>query len=60
MIDITPAEQNKENRMKTRIIRKINRIKKQIGNTEIGKDGRYQQLVKQKEQLELSFYKGTI
>jgi len=46
--------------MKTRIIRKINRIKKQIGDTEIGKDGRYQQLVKQKEQLELSFYKGTI
>ena len=60
MIDITLAEQNKENRMKTRIIRKINRIKKQIGDTEIGKDGRYQQLVKQKEQLELSFYKGTI
>ena len=46
--------------MKTRILRKINRIKKQIGDTEIGKDGRYQQLVKQKEQLELSFYKGTI
>ena len=46
--------------MKTRILRKINRIKKQIGDTEIGKDGRYQQLVKQKEQLELSVYKGTI
>ena len=46
--------------MKTMILRKINRIKKQIGDTEIWKDGKYQQLVKQKEQLELSFYKGTI
>ena len=44
--------------MKTKIIRKINKIRKQIGNTEIGKDGRYQQLVKEKEQLELSFYRS--
>jgi hypothetical protein len=44
--------------MKTKQIkRKLNRINKQIGNTEIGKDGRYQQLTKEREQLELSFYR---
>lgn len=42
---------------KTRIKRKLNRINKEIGSTLIGKDGRYQQLVKEKDQLENAFYR---
>ena len=45
--------------MKTKQIkRKITRINKQIGNTEIGKDGRLIQLCKEKEQLEDAFYRS--
>lgn len=44
--------------MKTsKIRRKLNRINKAIDNTEIGKDGKYQQLTKEREQLENSFYR---
>lgn len=43
--------------MKTKLRRKLAKIQREIGNTEIDHDGRYQQLIKEKEQLELSFYR---
>jgi len=44
--------------MKTKKIqRKISRINKEIGNTPVCHDGRYQQLIMEKERLEMSFYK---
>jgi len=50
----------KENLMKTKKIqRKISRINKEIGDTPVCHDGRYQQLIREKELLELSFYKET-
>lgn len=39
------------------IFKKLNRISKEIGNTEIGKDGRLIQLCKEKDQLENAFYR---
>lgn len=39
------------------IFKKLNRINRQIGNTEIGKDGKLIQLCKEKDQLENAFYR---
>jgi len=41
------------------IQRKISRINKEIGDTPVCHDGRYQQLVKEKERLEIPFHKET-
>lgn len=42
---------------RTEIFKKLSRINREIGNTPVHHDGRYQQLVKEKEQLEQSFYR---
>lgn len=40
-----------------KIKRKLNKVNRKIGDTEIGKDGRLMQLCKERDQLEEAFYR---